>query len=888
MQHNITRHCIALTALFTLPALSLLPGKAQAQFMPLKTMNFQGRLAKPDGTPLSVNTASITFSIWDSPNVNTGNQLWTSGTLSVPVSNGTFATKLDFTGGFTLSNTLATVFNGSPVYLQMEVNGGAPLTPRQPFVSSAYALLAGSALTVPDGSITASKFTPNILNPLAWLLGGNSGVTNGFIGTTDNNPLDFRVNNQRGLRLEWAVSNQINVIGGHSVNNVKAGVYGAVIGGGGYPGSENRVTDYGGVVAGGGGNIAGSDDNDIANSPEATVSGGFGNRASGRTSVVAGGARNTASGDFSAVPGGGDNTAAGFASFAAGTRAKANHPGTFVWNDNPNTDFASTGPGQFLISGFGGVGIKTNAPTQALDVNGGMRVRGDFLVNGRGGGLTPGSSARALVDGGTAASGVYGGGLIINFQNDFGRTLIQGPLDISGPLKVATGGVVFPNGTTQTSAGWSLTGNSGTKPSGDFLGTNFIGTTDNVPLEIRVNSYHAMRYTYAEKGNERSINVLGGSGINAINGGVIGATIAGGGDDAIVESPNGDPPQVDQPNRVTGDFGTVGGGAGNTAFMGAAVGGGFLNTANGYGATIAGGVGNTANGNYSFTVGVSNFANGDSSFAAGVNASAIHSGAFVWADNTNARIASTGVNQFLIRAAGGVGINTNAPQQALSVNGGLVVDQSSANGGQLDRGGSTSFGLTFGSNSGEGIASNRTTFVNQYGLDFYTGATNRMSITNGGNVGIHTTSPQFTLDINGTAHCTNSSWSSDARYKTHIATLDNALDKVLSLRGVSYDWDRAKWPAKNFAEGKQVGFIAQELEKIFPELVQTDREGYKSVNYIGVVPVAVEAIKTLNAKVDDQQKQIEALKAQVRENAELKRRLDALTTAVEKLTAANK
>ena len=111
---------------------------------------------------------------------------------------------------------------------------------------------------------------------------------------------------------------------------------------------------------------------------------------------------------------------------------------------------------------------------------------------------------------------------------------------------------------------------------------------------------------------------------------------------------------------------------------------------------------------------------------------------------------------------------------------------------------------------------------------------------------------------------------SDARYKTNIATFsDNALDKVLALRGVTYDYKRDDFKAMNFPKGKQVGFIAQELETVLPELVHTDRDGYKSVDYIHVVPVLVEAVKA-------QQKQIDALKRQNAEIAELKKQLAAI------------
>ncbi len=113
--------------------------------------------------------------------------------------------------------------------------------------------------------------------------------------------------------------------------------------------------------------------------------------------------------------------------------------------------------------------------------------------------------------------------------------------------------------------------------------------------------------------------------------------------------------------------------------------------------------------------------------------------------------------------------------------------------------------------------------------------------------------------------------SSDSRLKTNINTLDNALGNIMKLRGVSFNWDKTKNP--NAAEGLQFGFIAQEVEKIFPNLVSENINGYKAVNYTGIIPVLTEAIQ-------DQQTEIEELK---KENEELKSALEMLLKRVEAL-----
>jgi len=124
---------------------------------------------------------------------------------------------------------------------------------------------------------------------------------------------------------------------------------------------------------------------------------------------------------------------------------------------------------------------------------------------------------------------------------------------------------------------------------------------------------------------------------------------------------------------------------------------------------------------------------------------------------------------------------------------------------------------------------------------------------------------------------------SDARLKKDVYTIDGALDKVLKLRGVTYYWKNREEmaaakgvSAENMKYGyddkKHIGVIAQELEQEFPELVNTDMDGFKSVNYEGIAPILIEAVKELKAekddlqtKVDNQQQQIDELKRLVEE-----------------------
>jgi hypothetical protein len=481
---------------------------------------------------------------------------------------------------------------------------------------------------------------------------------------------------------------------------------------------------------------------------------------------------------------------------------------------------------------------------------------------------------------------------------------------------------------------WLLGGNSGT------TGSNFLGTSDNKPLVLKVNNRRVMQYTPLEDTSDpdaslhhRTVNLLGGADINTIAAGVMGATIVGGGDDYFTG--------FDNPNTVTNNFGTVVGGSLNTADGFSFIGGGYNNKASEFYSTIVGGTYNVASNNQTFIGGgilntasgfgavvpggSSNTASGTFSFAAGNGAQALHGGSFVWSDGSTlgTPFASTAADQFLIHAEGGVGIGVTAPQKILSVANGMNIDQADFNNGTLIS------GISFGSQSGEGIGSQRTAGGNQWGLDFYTAFQNRMAISNAGFVGIGTTAPQSALHVKGFEGAFNLEGiegsdhvymqffprgyaqgrkgyfgfpsqgshdieianedggavrvigtfvnNSDARWKTNVTTLKDALTSVMGLRGVSYDW-RQDIPGRRFASGRQIGFLAQEVEGVLPELVSTDAQGYKSVAYVNVVPVLVEAIK-------QQQKQIETLQDRERRVETLEAQVAALTAAIRELKA---
>ena len=150
--------------------------------------------------------------------------------------------------------------------------------------------------------------------------------------------------------------------------------------------------------------------------------------------------------------------------------------------------------------------------------------------------------------------------------------------------------------------------------------------------------------------------MIGGYTGNSVTTGVYGSTIGGGGISTVE-------------NRVTDNYGTIGGGAQNQAGDNAGttddaryatVGGGRGNSASAYVATVGGGRYNTASGKDSTVPGGrENAAAGDYSFAAGYGAKADHIGSFVWADHTSANFYSTADDQFAVRASGGVKFETD-------------------------------------------------------------------------------------------------------------------------------------------------------------------------------------------------------------------------------------
>ena len=116
----------------------------------------------------------------------------------------------------------------------------------------------------------------------------------------------------------------------------------------------------------------------------------------------------------------------------------------------------------------------------------------------------------------------------------------------------------------------------------------------------------------------------------------------------------------------------------------------------------------------------------------------------------------------------------------------------------------------------------------------------------------------FNNDVNilGNLFAPTIASSSDERFKKEIKTIDKALEKVLSLRGVNYYWNQKDFIDRKFDNKLEIGLIAQEVEKIVPEVVHDGADGYKSIEYSKLVGLLIEAIKEQQKVIADQKNEL--------------------------------
>ena len=159
------------------------------------------------------------------------------------------------------------------------------------------------------------------------------------------------------------------------------------------------------------------------------------------------------------------------------------------------------------------------------------------------------------------------------------------------------------------------------------------------------------------------------------------------------------------------------------------------------------------------------------------------------------------------------------------------------------------------------------------------------------NVGIGTTGPVDKLQVvgdirvgtGGTYGCLKNysggtiagTCSSDARFKTDVQPFAPLLSKLAQLQPVNFSWRVEEFPEKHFGTSRSYGLIAQEVEKVFPEMVGQDEGGYRTVDYSRLPLLLIQGVRELKAEND---RLHEELQSQGEEIA-------ALKAAVEKLMA---
>ncbi len=212
---------------------------------------------------------------------------------------------------------------------------------------------------------------------------------------------------------------------------------------------------------------------------------------------------------------------------------------------------------------------------------------------------------------------------------------------------------------------------------------------------------------------------------------------------------------------------------------------------------------------------------------------------------------------------GAVGVGTNSPTTTLTVGNsvGTIAGELTLNpAATSNEGGQITLKKSLNGSTADWT-------IDQYGttsadarIRIFAGTTqtNGLTILENGNVGIGVMTPTTKLYVNGDITANSIAGTSDVRFKTNIRSVSSALDKIKQLRGVYFNWNQKAFPEKDFGAQDELGFIAQEVEKIVPEIVIKDKtkDEYRSVKYDKLVALLVEAIK-------EQQKQINSLKYKV-------------------------
>src|SRR6266511_3161547 len=374
---------------------------------------------------------------------------------------------------------------------------------------------AGTPPLQVNSATKVPKLNADLLDGLGatafWQLGGNAGTSPGtdFLGTSDNQALELKVNGARALRLEPNATSP-NLIGGFSGNSIDPAAAGATISGGGQSGAANTITSDGSFSTIGGGYFntvsaalafLGGGNANTASGPNSAIRGGQGNTAGGSASAVGGGFSNTASSPFSAVAGGNSNTASGFASAVAGGASNTASGGSSaVAGGSVNTASA-------INSAVAG-GASNTASGGFSAIGGGQSNTASGLYSAVAGGNVNTASGNFSLAAGHQAKATDNGSFVWADSNDFDI----GSNGANTFTARTTGGARFISAIDATTgaptAGVSLTAGGGSWSSlSDRAAKRGFGTVDRRRLLNRLDRIPITSWSY--KSQKPSIRHLG-------------------------------------------------------------------------------------------------------------------------------------------------------------------------------------------------------------------------------------------------------------------------------------------------------------------------------------------------------------------------------------------
>ena len=230
-----------------------------------------------------------------------------------------------------------------------------------------------------------------------------------------------------------------------------------------------------------------------------------------------------------------------------------------------------------------------------------------------------------------------------------------------------------------------------------------------------------------------------------------------------------------------------------------------------------------------------------------------------------------------ILSGGNVGINNTNPSRKLDVTGEARVVSTSNLAMFIKTSSGFGAGISYEDSTTGG---NDVVYAGAIGAAFFiaTGATERVRVLSGGNVGIATNNPLSRLHVVGDARIASGSLgvgvapnatdgrvdasndivaysTSDQRLKENVTPIENALEKVKTLTGVEFDWKEETAHVHGY-HGHDVGIIAQDVQAVLPEAVRTNESGYLSVRYEKMIALLIEANKELAARVEELEKKL--------------------------------